>query len=250
MITPPIYREIADRVLSQIATGSLPPGAKVPSERELADLNGVARMTARHALRELERVGAIEVRADGRYVAQYRPVTVHLSRSMDRTWAGEAAAAGADSWAADILAAGMTPSQTIRVVTDEAGPKVARRLEIPEGSPITVRALERSADGKLSNLISFAFPREDTRDTPLELPPSIEEGSVAWLEDKWQRLSQTLEISARPPTAAEAGQFGIAGGWNLLEVWRTSRTIGASSRPVMTSWARYPADRTVLVSVA
>src|SRR5215831_10753111 len=130
MITPPIYREIADRVLSQIATGSLPPGAKVPSEREL------------------ERVGAIEVRADGRYVAQYRPVTVHLSRSMDRTWAGEAAAAGADSWAADILAAGMTPSQTIRVVTDEAGPKVARRLEIPEGSPITVRALERPGRGK------------------------------------------------------------------------------------------------------
>lgn len=244
------YREIADWVLSQIAAGSLPPGAKVPSERELAESRGVARMTARHGLRELERVGAIEVRPDGRYVAQYRPVRVHLSRSLDHTWAGEAATAHADSWAADILAAGMEPTQTIRVLTDEAGPLVAQRLEIPEGAAVTVRALERFADGRLSNLISFAFPREDTAGTPLELSPSIREGTVAWLEDKWERLTQTVETSARPPSAAEAAQLGMTGGWPLLEVWRTSRTTGSGSRPVMTSWARYPADRTVLVSVA
>ena len=132
------------------------------------------------------------------------------------------------------------------MVTRTATPEVARWLEIPEGAIVTVRELERFADGRLSNLISFAFPLSVTKGTPLELPPSIEEGSVAWLEDKWGQLSQRVETSARPPTATEASQLSITGGWPLLVVWRTSRT---ARRPVMTSWARYPADRTVLANV-
>lgn len=245
MITSPKYREIADSLLTQITHGDLPPGAEVPSERELAERYGVARMTARAALRELERAGVITP-GRPRRVSHYRPVTVHLSRSADRTWAGETPARGADSWAADILAAGMQPSQEIRVVTRTASPDVARQLEIPEGAIVTVRELERFADGRLNNLISFAFPLPVTKGTPLELPPSIEEGSVAWLEETWGQLSQRVETSARPPTATEASQLDITGGWPLLVVWRTSRT---ASRPVMTSWARYPADRTVLVNV-
>lgn len=243
MITSPKYREIADSLLARITRGSLPPGAEVPSERELAEVHGVARMTARAALRELERVGAV-TSGRPRRVASHRPVTVHLSRSGDRTWAGESPARGADSWAADILAAGYEPTQEIRVLTRTATPDIAQRLEIPEGAIITVRELVRFADGKPNNLISFAFPLSVAKGTPLELPPSIEGGSVAWLEDKWGQLSQRAELRARPPDETEATLLGITGGWPLLVVWRTSRT---PRRPVMTSWARYPADRTELL---
>ena len=243
MTITPRYREIAGILLGQITDGSLPPGAEVPSERELAEHYEVARMTARAALRELERVGAVTP-GRRRLVASHRPVTVHLSRSEDRTWAGESPARGADSWAADILAAGYEPTQEIRVLTRTATPDVAQRLEIPEGAVITVRELVRFADGKPNNLISFAFPLSVAQGTPLELPPSIEGGSVAWLEDKWGQLSQRDELGARPPDEAEATLLGITGGWPLLVVWRTGRT---PRRPVMTSWARYPADRTVLV---
>lgn len=58
----PPWRQIADRVQAAITSGAYPPGQKLPSEAELRETYGVARMTARRALEHLRDEGVIESR--------------------------------------------------------------------------------------------------------------------------------------------------------------------------------------------
>ena len=67
----PPHRQIADWVLAQIESGDLRPGQPVPSEKELTDLFGVARTTARRAISSLRDAGAIRtVPGRGSYVTR------------------------------------------------------------------------------------------------------------------------------------------------------------------------------------
>ena len=66
----PIYLQIIDRFKMEIANGSLKPGNKVLSVRELALSAGVNPNTMQKALSELERDGYLESRrTSGRFVA-------------------------------------------------------------------------------------------------------------------------------------------------------------------------------------
>ena len=66
----PLYLQIIDRFKMDIANGSLKPGNKVPSVRELALSAGVNPNTMQKALSELERDGYLESRrTSGRFVA-------------------------------------------------------------------------------------------------------------------------------------------------------------------------------------
>ena len=52
-------RTIAEAIRSQIESGELPPGAQLPSERDLASTYGTARNTAREAVRILADAGLV-----------------------------------------------------------------------------------------------------------------------------------------------------------------------------------------------
>ena len=54
-----LYQQVKDHVLRKIGDGSLVAGARVPSEQELVQEFGVARMTVNRALRELAEQGVI-----------------------------------------------------------------------------------------------------------------------------------------------------------------------------------------------
>ena len=70
----PIYVQIRDQFLGAIGSGLLPPGARLPTMREVAVALKVDLNTARHAYDELEQTGAIViVRARGTYVADKPP---------------------------------------------------------------------------------------------------------------------------------------------------------------------------------
>lgn len=65
----PIYKQIVEQVLIKIKTGVLAPGARLPTERELAQSLGVARGTVKKAYRELADNNIIEViQGSGSYV--------------------------------------------------------------------------------------------------------------------------------------------------------------------------------------
>jgi DNA-binding FadR family transcriptional regulator len=73
-VGPMPRQKVADQILSalrtEIVTGALPRGARLPAERELADQFGVSGPTVREAIRGLSALGLVEVRhGSGAYVA-------------------------------------------------------------------------------------------------------------------------------------------------------------------------------------
>lgn len=56
-----LYQDVLDRLMSRIRSGSVPPGAHLPSERELMEEYGVGRPAVREALQTLERSGIVEI---------------------------------------------------------------------------------------------------------------------------------------------------------------------------------------------
>ncbi len=60
-----LSEEIVDQIRELIVSGSLGPGEKIPSERELATLLGVSRPSVREAIMVLEALGYLESRQGG-----------------------------------------------------------------------------------------------------------------------------------------------------------------------------------------
>jgi GntR family transcriptional repressor for pyruvate dehydrogenase complex len=79
------YELVAQRLLEDVADGTLPPGAPVPGEIELAELLGVGRSSVREALRVLESRGLITRVGSGRFtVADHaNPISGALSLLYD-----------------------------------------------------------------------------------------------------------------------------------------------------------------------
>ena len=46
----PTYLKLKEEILQRIASGELVPGQRLPSERDLAEMKGLSRMTVRQAL--------------------------------------------------------------------------------------------------------------------------------------------------------------------------------------------------------
>ena len=70
------YVTVKAALRERIAQGGWEPGVRLPSERELVQSFGCARMTVHRALRELEEEGLIERRqGSGSYVAELHPIS-------------------------------------------------------------------------------------------------------------------------------------------------------------------------------
>lgn len=67
----PLATEIARRLVDYLLAGGVEPGARMPSERQLAEAFGVGRGAMREALKALTLLGLVEVRhGDGTYLKQ------------------------------------------------------------------------------------------------------------------------------------------------------------------------------------
>lgn len=54
-----LWEAVAEHIAARIEVGDLPPGARLPGERDLATEHGVALMTARRAIRDLRERGLV-----------------------------------------------------------------------------------------------------------------------------------------------------------------------------------------------
>lgn len=71
-----VFEETVESILRLVKLGLLPPGERLPSERELAKRLGVSRPTVREALRSLAQTGYLKTtrgRTGGTYVLDWRP---------------------------------------------------------------------------------------------------------------------------------------------------------------------------------
>ncbi len=87
----PISREtvsaqIRSQVLRRITTGELAPGARIPSERDLAEQFLVARTSVREALQGLLSIGVVERRGNRSFVVEHLPDVVLANSDGRRTF--------------------------------------------------------------------------------------------------------------------------------------------------------------------
>lgn len=76
----PIFRQICDRIKSDVASGKYAGGDKFPSVRELAVDIGVNPNTVQRALAELETEGILKTkRGDGRYLSGDAGLSMRLT---------------------------------------------------------------------------------------------------------------------------------------------------------------------------
>ncbi len=69
----PRYQQLKDLIIQRISTGDLRPKDRVPSENELVAAQGVSRMTANRALRELTTEGYVKrIAGRGTFVSDFR----------------------------------------------------------------------------------------------------------------------------------------------------------------------------------
>jgi GntR family transcriptional regulator len=134
-------REILEELL-----GSLPPGAALPSERELAERYGLARMTVRNEIERLTAEGSVyRLQGRGTFVAEPR-----------------IAQAGAlTSFTEDMLARGHLPGS--RVISSEvvaADGFLAAALELKAGDSCFRLDRVRTADGRPMAIEQVHLPLE------------------------------------------------------------------------------------------
>ena len=203
------------------------PGAPAPSERELVQRFGVARMTVRQALDALVTEGLLE-RVPGRGTFVARPKG--------------AAGARPASYTEEMARRGMrASSQTLLARMEAAGPGVARALEIAEGDKVVHWQRIRLADGA-PMCVSHVYLADSVVPGFLEgpLPESL------YAELKRRDLLPTWGedcVDAELAKPEEAGMLGIGAGSAVL---RVARRALAGDVVVEVSRSTYRADRYTL----
>lgn len=84
-----VSAQIRAQMLQRITTGDMPPGSRIPSERELSESFSVARTSVREAMQVLLSMGVIERRGNRSFVAEQLPEVMVSTGEERRTFVTE-----------------------------------------------------------------------------------------------------------------------------------------------------------------
>src|ERR671917_783880 len=192
----PAYRRVGDFLATRIRSGELAPGARVPSERELAIEQGISRMTARAAVDLLARRGLVERKErSGVFVARPK-----IKQSLD-TVAGLS-----DQLESRGVVPGAQVLQASTVQSDELGDaEVVSRMWLSKGDRVHVVVRVRTGDGEPLVLEENYLPE---RLLPGLLGEDLTRGLYALMGERYglfpARSRQELEPTVLDPGAAAA----------------------------------------------
>ncbi|MGH3715206.1 MAG: GntR family transcriptional regulator [Micromonosporaceae bacterium] len=217
----PLYQGVADALRSQIRSGQLAPGARVPTEHELMDSYDVSRSTVRLALNLLSAEGLITAgrgRA-GRVVRRRDLITLHVAPESAQ---GQPGLAEIDGFVAEMRDQGFAPSQHIEIAMERAPELVAARLGLPADATVVVRKRLRYVDGAPCSIADSYFPYEMVKDTPVMSPADIQPGVVSWFAERGRPQSRYVdEVSTKMPEPDEAHRLQLGQGVPVLIQNRT-----------------------------
>ena len=241
--TQALYRQLADLLRREIYSGALPPGAQLPTERELMDVHRASRNTVRLALGELVNEGlVVSSRGRGHFVRDSRPLLFHATRSESSE---RRATNASDAWVSDVIEQGRTPRQSIEVAIVEPPAAVAALLGIDDGATTAVRRRIRFVDDEPNSLSSSYFPLDIVRDSEIVNPQDIIRGANKVLDELGHAQVRYLDrITARMPTPDEIDALHIGAGTPVQEHTRTG--YDGEERAVRVAVTVLPADRHVI----
>ncbi len=248
-MSEPMYRQIAADLRSQIESGELPPGRKLPSEVELRedyarDGREVSRNTVRDAIKLLVARGLVETRpGQGTFVlGRMRPFVTRLKTEpepgggIETVYEPEAQQQGRDPQ--------VTPP---RVELQQPSDLVALQLQLETDAQVISRYQERRIDGVPWSLQTTFYPMDfATRGaSELLMAKDFPEGIVKTLERSLgiKQVGWRDTITARPPNGDERSFFGLSDKVqvSIFEIRRTS--YDEDGKPIRCTVTVYPADR-------
>jgi GntR family transcriptional regulator len=239
----PAYLRIAADLRLAIASGTLPPGGKLPTESALMSHYDVSRTVAKYAINVLKGEGLVEGRqGSGVYVRVVRKLVREGHRRDQRTQPGPTS-----PFQRDAQRAGHRGTWDHESEHTEADPEIATRLAVEPGTPLMRTRYRFLADGEPIQLSTSWEPLSLTRGTPVEWP---EDGSAIGVVARFDaigiRITESVErVSTRPAHGGEIEALNLpARGGQLLVI---VRTYLAGEQPVETADIRFPADRYELV---
>lgn len=222
---PAPSRALADSLRAAIESGDLPPGAKLASERSLAAEHGIARNTAREAIRLLAEAGLVDAQ-HGRGVFVRHPQRL-LRYGRDRYSSSVREQTGLSPFRAEVLAQGRTPSVDCRSITTVRAPDfVAKRLGLEPGAAVIQRENWYYADDVPVQVGYTYIPPAVAGESRLATSAELGPGS---LYERFQERGYTIhstreEVTARMPTAAESAGLAIPDGVPVISLIHTGLT--------------------------
>jgi GntR family transcriptional regulator len=225
----PVYKQIADHLRAAIAGGRLHEGDQLPSEAQLMDHYGVARMTIRNAMRLLQDEGLVTAEhGKGVYVRSRPPVRRLASDRFAQRHRKEGKAA----FITEAEQAGATPQVDMIEIGESQPPsEIADRLGLSEGAAVVVRSRRYLLDGKPVEIAVSYIPAGLARGTPISDPDPGPGGIYARLEEHGHILERfTEDVTARMPTPKETRLLNLSPGVPVFRLIRTA--YETDNRPV------------------
>lgn len=278
MADDPLYRQIAEDLRQQIASGRLKPGSLVPSEEKLKDKFAASRNTIRDAVKFLISLGLVETRpGQGTFVIDPPDplVTTLTANRVTGLGGGEGVAYFSEAkernpWSSNPRVESQTASAEIaaRLGVDEGTALISRhqrRFISRQEQPVTssTRNEERQSDRTSPaaaeeapefpedlapwSLQTSYYPRRLARDGADRLfdPEDITEGTVKYLEESLgiKQTGYRDWITVRAPNPNEVTFFRLPsdGRIPVFEIFRTA--FDQTGKPMRVTVTIFPADR-------
>lgn len=224
--TVPLHTQIAEALRIQIQNEEFK--ENIPSERELAELYAVSRMTVRQALQKLRNEGLIyNERGVGTFVNN-RKIDVH-TRNLN-------------GFTEEMISLGLKPSSRVLSFRRElAGESVMQDLALGAGAEVFYLERLRIADDEpmafeKTYLPAYLFPKLDEFDLTKN---SLYQVLVENYDLQMHHAEEMLEAAAATKRVAE--QLGVRTGAPVLVVHRV--VFSESNQPIESAHTIYRADR-------
>ncbi|AZZ80595.1 GntR family transcriptional regulator [Gordonia alkanivorans] len=232
----PVAEDVRRRILAMLAQGTLTPGARLGTERDMAEEFSVSRSTLRSALLPLSRAGVLE-RRTGRGGGTFIRADVVERHAAESSSLPQLLAESGHASATRVVGVERRPATLIEAraleITSSAEVFAIRRIRLADGAPLSVDLAcfpvelapglsAHPLDGSLYELLRthYGLAAAETTET-------IEVGAASGREADW------LDIGVRRP---------------LLAITRVSRDWAGI--PFEYSFDLFRADRVRLVSTS
>lgn len=232
----PAYRRVAGELVQRIREGDLPPGSRVPPERELASVYRISRMTARAAVQLLSQRGLVE-RKDRSGVFVARPKIVQ-ELSTVAGFHDQMVSRGV------VPGAEVVDARTLRADELEDA-SVAAHLGLAAGDAVHAVRRRRTGDAEPLALEESYYP---ARLFPGLLEEDLTRSVYGLMRDRYGR-SPARSRQEIEPTQLDAEAATTLGGRPDVPALRVTRTAwDDEGQPIEFARDLYRGDRLVFVT--
>ncbi|WP_405686310.1 GntR family transcriptional regulator [Streptomyces sp. NBC_01387] len=227
MSKQPKYQQVADVLRREIDKGTYGPGARLPSEADLATRFDASRNTVRSGLNLLVSQGLISSSQGlGYEVRKHEVFELNASRFENLNFPQNG-----DAYSTDVTGVGRHPHQTFRVEVTTTPEYIAQRLKVEAGARSVLRFCHRFVDEAPWSTQATHYPDWLIQMAPrLTEPGDIAEGTTQYLASLGiEQVGYADEVATRMPTPEEARLLEIGAGVPVL-LW--TRTGYSTERPI------------------